>query len=147
MANITGTAITNRFGQVQGFADFEFAWLNGDIIGIRELSYESEMEMEAAYGKGRMPVGVGVGNYKATASMTIIWEEWQRVLANVPPSTTVHDFQFDINVTYDTGGVAMSDAIRNCRIMKASKQTAQGDKDTTVQIDLFTTHIDEGVNI
>lgn len=35
-----------------------------DVEGISELGYDDNIEKEMIYGAGRMPIGVGEGNYQ-----------------------------------------------------------------------------------
>lgn len=122
--------------------DWESVTVNmphGVLVGIQDISYEDELETEAVYGKGSMPLGHGQGNYKASGKLTLLQEEFENILAycrqanialyRLPP--------IPITVSYaKNGGQTTTRVLRDCKMGKVSEKAAQGAKSLTVDIDI-----------
>lgn len=111
---------------------------HGEMVDIKDISYDESKEKEPLYGKGPMPVGVGYKNVSSTGKMTIRREEilkWEKqagkALANLEP--------FPITVSYAAEGQnTTTDVLRQCAITtKTGMGAAQGDPEVTVDLDFL----------
>ncbi len=85
--------LVNKFGKVAGWNSTTATMMGGrDIEGITELKYDDNVEKENIYGAGKMPIGRGgEGNYKATASITLIKEEVDALQLSLGPGKRLTD--------------------------------------------------------
>jgi len=98
-----------------------------DVEGIVELSYDDNVDKEMMYGAGRMPLGVGEGNYSASTGLKLYKEEVVAIqdsirgtgkrLQDLPPT--------DVVVMYEYEGRLVTDIIRNFQILKIGKSEAE----------------------
>ena len=110
----------------------------GEMIDIKDISYDEGQEKEALYGKGSKPVAYGKKNVTSTGKMTLRREEllkWEK-----HEGKSVIDLDpFPITVSYaakdrDT----TTDVLRQCVITnKAGMGAAQGDGEVTVDLDFL----------
>ena len=112
----------------------------GLTMVVQEVSYDDELEMEEAYGKGSMPRGYGRGNYKASAKISMLRDDYHDFLAQCK-AKGVPFYQLDIPsmvVSYaNEGERTRIDELRKVKIIKRSNKAAQGDKKLTVDMDLM----------
>ena len=111
---------------------------HGEMIDIKDISYDENWEKEALYGKGSKPVGYGKKNQTATGKITIRREEmlrWEKqagkALSEIEP--------FPITVSYAADGQNTStDVLRQCTFTgKTGMGAAQGDGEITVDLDFL----------
>lgn len=139
-------SLINRFGRILGWNHVEVHLFGRKLEGITELEYNDEVEKELVYGAGRDPIGIGEGNYKATASITLTQEERVALLESLPPGMRMQDIPpFDIVVKYVYQGRAIKDVLRNCEFTKDGVSAKQGDKSLAYKYDLILTHIEKNV--
>lgn len=129
-------------GKVFDWEDVSIGLPHGVAVGIKDISYDDELEVEQAYGKGNKAMGYGTGNYKSSGKMTLFREEYDKLLEyakstgkafyRVPP--------FPVTVSYANDGQPVStDVLRGCKINKRSWKNAQGNKELTVDLDFVIT--------
>ncbi len=120
--------------------------LGRDVEGITELSYEDTIEKELIKGAGRMPIGVGEGDYTAKMGLKLYQEEVIAILDALPPGTRLQDIApFDVIVQYVYNARIYKDIIRNVEFVKAGRQVKKGDKTVEQTVEVICTHIDWNV--
>lgn len=112
----------------------------GLVVTVQEVSYDDELEKEEVYGKGHKPRGYGTGNYKASAKLTLLRDDYDDFLAWCK-SKGKPFFGLEIPsivVSYANEGERTHiDELKKVQITKRSNKVAQGDKSLTVDIDLM----------
>lgn len=112
----------------------------GLVITVQEISYDDELEKEEVYGKGHKPRGYGTGNYKASAKLSLLRDDYDAFLAWCK-SKGKPFFGLEIPsivVSYANEGERTHiDELKKVQITKRSNKAAQGDKSLTVDIDLM----------
>lgn len=112
----------------------------GLVIGIQSIDYDDELEKELVYGLGNKPRGFGTGNYKASAKMTLLKEDFDEIIAYCKKKKiSLYELQFPaIVVSYaNSNQRIVSDTLKQVSIAKTSNKAAQGDKGLKVDVDLF----------
>lgn len=110
----------------------------GEMIDIKDISYDESREKEALYGKGSHPVGYGKKNYSASGKLTLRREEllqWEQ-----HEGKNVLDLSpFPITVSYAAEGMdTTTDVLRQCVITTRNGMgAAQGDGEITVDLDFL----------
>lgn len=143
------TVIINNFGNVTGWNEHSVVLLGRKLQGISKISYKDSTEVEAVYGAGRYPIGVGTGNYKAECSMTLLKEEVEALMSSLPANSRLQDIPpIDIPILSIRGsgaGKKTKDVIRNFQFTGLGKEVSQGDKSVYLEMPCFCTHIDWNV--
>lgn len=107
-------------------------------LQITEISYDDEIDFELIYGKGGKPRGYGTGNYKNTVKITMVREDFDRML-EVQKKAGKKFYRYDIpqiTVCYaDEGAPTSTDVLKNIKLSKRSFKAAQGDKSMVVSFD------------
>jgi hypothetical protein len=135
--------IINKFGKLAGWSSITVNLLGRDVEGIIELAYNDGTEKENFYGAGNMPVGRGVGNYSAKASITLYQEEIVALQRSLGPGGRLEDIApFDINVHYEYRDFIYKDRIRNCEFPGRGTEIKQNDKTIAYKFDLLVSHVD-----
>jgi hypothetical protein len=110
------------------------------LIDVDSIEYSDKKEYEAIYGKGSNPVGYGAGNYSAEGKITMLREEFNKLIAyakknkkgtyNLAPFTAVVSYSNeDEPVTTDT--------LKQCKFTEQSLSAAQGDKSVKVELSML----------
>lgn len=117
-----------------------------DVEGISELGYDDNVDKEKIYGAGRMPIGVGEGNYEANVNLKLYKEEVIAIMDSLPPGVRLQDIgPTDIVVQYEYQNRIYKDIIRNFEIVKIGKAVKQGDKVVDQTVECICSHIDWNV--
>ena len=66
-------------GNLYDWESVEIMGVSGVMAGATEISYNDERSIEARYGKGSVPRGFGRGNYKASGSVTLDLDEYEKL--------------------------------------------------------------------
>ncbi len=114
--------------------------LPGLEIEVQEISYDDELEKEAAYGRGSRPRGYGTGNYKAEGKMSLLKDDFDDLVAYckrrgislyrlVIPKIIVSY----ANQTQKT----KTDELDTVTFTKTSQKNTQGDKSLKVDMDFI----------
>ena len=134
--------IINQFGKMVGWSKVELRLLGRDVVGVRKVQYNDEIDKDLEYGSGRMPIGTGEGNYKAEASIELTFEEVRALLAVLPVGSFLQDIpQFPIIVAFDHNGTIYTDILHNCQFTNNGIDVKQGDKTIATDFKLLITHI------
>lgn len=140
--------LINRFGKMAGWNSVSVTMLGRTIEGITQLAYNDSQETENAYGRGGKPIGRAVGNYTATASITLYKEEVIALQLAIGPGNNIMDIEpFDISVLYEYQGKIFKDVIRNCQFTNNGVDVKQNDKTIATQYTLMPSHIDWGIAV
>ena len=138
--------IVNKFGTVQGWNNITVNILGRDVEGITKVTYDDSQTKENVYGAGAMPIGRSRGNYEPSASITLLKEEVDALVASLPPGKRIQDIgAFDIPVKYEIDGVIKFDIIRNCEFTNNGVDVSQGDGSIAIDYELIVSHIDWNV--
>ena len=132
------------------FADILVIPLSGiPLIGIQEISYDEEQEMEENYGAGPFPIGWGAGNFKFTAKMRLYREEILTLQAAAPFAKLSLIPPFPIKVVYgNLSQLLQIDTLVNCVFRKNGLTSTTNDKRIIIDMPLLITGIAwNGVNI
>lgn len=113
-----------------------------DVEGISELGYDDNIEKEMIYGAGRMPIGVGEGNYQATCSLKLFKEEVVAILDSLPPGVRLQDVApTDVIVQYEYENRIYRDIIHNFQFTRGGKAVKQNDKNVDQTLECICSHI------
>lgn len=109
-------------------------------IEAQEISYDDELEKETVYGKGRRARGYGEGNYKASAKMSLLRDDFDDLIKYckrqgvglykllIPKITVSYANPYQRTKT---------DVLNLVTITKVSHKNAQGDKSLKIDLDLL----------
>lgn len=137
------TTLINAFGRMAGWNSVTVNILGRDLQGISEVSYDDMVGKELIKGAGRMPIGVGEGEYEAKTGMKLYQEEVIAILDALPKGVRIQDIlPFDIICQYEYNTRMYKDIIRNVEITKIGKAVKKGDKTVEQTIELICSHID-----
>ena len=112
------------------------------IFTAKEISWDEEFEAEAIYGKGRVPVGFGRGNWKASGKISLLKNEFEALALIVPNGILNMDPRnTHINVLYgnsfDSSIPLSTTTLTGIRFTKVSESANQGDKELKVSLDFL----------
>ena len=112
------------------------------VFTAKSISWDEELEAEAVYGKGRVPVGYGKGNWKASGKIEMLKSEFEALALIVPSGILNMDPRFTtINVLYsnslDSAIPLTTTTLTGIRFTKASDSASQGDKELKVSLDFL----------
>ena len=117
-----------------------------DAEGIAEVSYDDTIDKELIYGAGKMPIGVGEGDYKAKFGLKLYQEEVIAIMDSLPPGVRLQDIgPTDVIVQYTYNTRICKDIIRNVEFTKVGKAVKKGDKTVDQAVECICTHIDWNV--
>lgn len=113
-----------------------------DVEGISELSYEDSVDKELIKGAGKMPIGVGEGEYNAKMGLKLYQEEVIAIMDSLPPGVRLQDvIGTDVIVKYEYNTRMVTDIIHNVEFMKVGKAVKKGDKTIDQTVEVICTHI------
>jgi len=114
-------------GNLYDWESVEIQLPNGTAVGVAEIGYSDEQSIEARYGKGSVPRGYGRGNYKASGSLTMDRDEYERYSKSVGGSVYKSD-PVTIVVSYANDDQApVTDTLSKVRITKVDTSSKQGE--------------------
>ena len=117
-----------------------------DVEGISEVSYDDTIDKEQIYGAGKMPIGVGEGDYKAKFGLKLYQEEVIAIMDSLPPGVRLQDVApTDVIVQYTYNTRMYKDIIRNVEFTKVGRAVKKGDKTVEQTVEVICTHIDWNV--
>lgn len=134
--------LINAFGRMAGWNSVTMNLYGRDVEGMTELSYDDNIEKELIKGAGRMPVGVGEGNYEAKAGFKLYQEEVIAIMDSLPPGTRLQDIApTDVVVQYTYNTRIYKDIIHNVEFVKVGKAVKNGDKTVDQAVEVICSHI------
>lgn len=114
------------------FSDFE--------LELQEISYDDELEKDAAYGKGNKPRGYGTGNYKAEGKMSMTRDDFDDFLDYCKgKGKKIYELEIPkIVVAYaNDSEQTRIDTLSKVTITKLSNGVSQGDKEVKIDMDFL----------
>jgi hypothetical protein len=134
--------LINAFGRMAGWNSVTLNIYGRDVEGIAELSYEDSVDKELIKGAGKMPIGVGEGDYNAKMGLKLYQEEVIAIQDSLPPGVRLQDIiGTDVIVKYEYNTRIVTDIIHNVEFMKVGKAVKKGDKTIDQAVDVICTHI------
>lgn len=127
-------------GKRYGWEDITIRLPHGPLLDVDSIEYSDKKEIEPVYGKGSSPRGYGTGNYSAEGKITLLREEYLRLVAHakargvsfygLPP--------FTITVSYaNEDQPTTTDVLRGCKITERSSSASQGDQSVKVELSII----------
>lgn len=126
-------------GKAYDWADISIDY-PGFTMQPQEINYDDELEKELAYGIGSAPRGWGTGNYKASAKLTVLRDDFEALLAHCKTQgIALYKLVIPkIVVSYaNDGDKITTDVLSKVTITKTSHKAASGDKSLKVDLDLL----------
>ncbi|NPV89818.1 MAG: hypothetical protein HPY50_03455 [Firmicutes bacterium] len=126
-------------GKVYDWSDVAVK-LPGLEIEVQEISYDDELEKEAAYGKGSRPRGYGTGNYKSEGKMSLLKDDFDDLVAYCKRrGVSLYKLVIPkIIVSYaNQTQKTKTDELDTVTFTKTSQKSAQGDKSLKVDMDFI----------
>ncbi len=108
-----------------------------ELIGIKDVEYNEELEKEAIYGKGSEPIGWGQGNFKREGKLTILKTEYAKLklLAIVFGNNVLKLPPFPMTLKYHNEDQPLRVTnLMECTFTKHGGKLAQGDKASEVEL-------------
>lgn len=113
----------------------------GTLVGVKKIDYSDEKEFKPVYGKGATPVSFGSGNYKGEGKLTLLREEFERLVTycrnqglkefyGLPP------FQVTVSYANETRPL-VTDVLQACKFTKTGSSAEQGKEDVEVELDFL----------
>lgn len=112
------------------------------IFTAKTISWEEEYEATPIYGKGRVPVGYGKGNWRSNGRIEMLKSEFEALNIIAPKGILGLDPRITtINIIYNnlTEGLAplAVNTLTNVCFTKISDTATQGDKELKVGLDFL----------
>ena len=138
--------LINKFGTLTGWNQTALNLFGRELEGITAFKYSDDENINVEYGAGKYPVGKSRGDYKATASITMYFEESVALQRQLPKGMRLQDIpDFDVPVTYEHEGSVYTDIIRNCSFKSSGHEGKSGEGKMTMEYELVPSHIDYNV--
>lgn len=118
--------------------------LGRTVTGITKIAYDDKQNKENKYGAGIHVDHRGMGNYEATASLTLFAYETEAITDKLPGGKRLQDIApFDIVVSFvNESNKTVTHTIRNCEFTNNKRDMSQGDTGIEVEHELIITHIE-----
>jgi hypothetical protein len=130
-------------GKQYEYADVTMIVLGTPILGVTNIEYGEEDNIENVYATGRYPIGRGYGQITPAAKVTILMNEVMNIVSAAPNGRIQDIPEFDIVVTFtDVNLIPVVHKIRNCKFKTNKISTATGDTSIPIEIDLVPSHIE-----
>jgi hypothetical protein len=130
-------------GKQYEYADITMIVLGTPILGVTNIEYGEEDNIENVYATGRYPIGRGYGQITPAAKVTILMNEVMNIVSAAPNGRIQDIPEFDIIVDYtDVNLIPVTHKIRNCKFKTNKISTATGDTSIPIEIDLVPSHIE-----
>ncbi len=114
-------------GNLYDWESVEIQLPGGVAVGVEEISYSDERPIEARYGKGSVPRGYGRKNYKASGSISLDRDEFERLKGNLGGSV-YSAVPFSIVVAYaNDNQPTITDVLPDVKITKQDTSAKQDD--------------------
>lgn len=131
-------------GEAYSWSQISLVLLGTPVVGITNVSYTEEQEMEENYGAGNRPVSRGYGKITTEGSITLYMTEVE-ALQDAVSSGRLQDIpEFDIVVSYipNDSNRTKTHILRNCRFKNNGREIDQGATNITTELSLMISHID-----
>jgi hypothetical protein len=136
------TRLINAFGRMAGWNSMTMNIYGRDAEGIAEASYDDMIDKELIYGAGRMPIGVGEGDYKPKFGLKFYQEEVIAMMDALPKGVRLQDAApVDVIFQYVYQNRIYKDIVHNVEFTKVGKAIKKGDKTVEQALECICTHI------
>jgi hypothetical protein len=123
-------------GRLYDWESVEIKLPSGTAVGVAEISYNDEKGLEARYGKGAKARGYGRKNYKASGSMTLDRDEFEKLKAALGDNVYGNK-PFSIVVSYGTDDQpTVTDTLPDVLITKTDSSNTKQDSENVSQMKL-----------
>jgi len=142
MAQIDDVAIN---GQLYSWADIRLNLLGRDVVGILAIDYGDGVTVKKVMGRGKKRIGRVIGDYDATATITLEMSEAEALNQSLKPGETIYDIPpFDVPVSYVNDDLMLvNHVLKGCTFMKQSRGSKAGEvKEIDAPLPLDVTEID-----
>lgn len=123
-----------------------FAWEDvtirlpqGTAVDVSKIEYGDEKDIRPVYGKGSMPRGFGSGNYKAEGKLTLLREEYERLLTVAKVLTPLRLYNLtpvEVVVSYaNEDQPTVTDTLQQVKFTKVNTSADQGAEKVEVELD------------
>jgi hypothetical protein len=122
----------------------EIALPHGTLIGVTDIEYGDEVDTRHVHGKGGKPLGFSRGNYSAEGKLTLLREEYQRLLdyARAQGRPFYRLPPFPITVAYASEDQPMrTDKLFGCVFKKRDNSAGQNDESIKIPLEFLITEI------
>ena len=136
-------------GKVYDWASIDIQ-IPGLAIEAQSIDYDDELESDLVYGRGPLPRGYGNGNYKASAKLSLLRDDYNDLI-DYCKSKGIPFYKMIIEkiiVSYaNEGQPTRSDVINKVKFKKRTNKAANGDKSFKVDLELLVmgTIVQDGV--
>ena len=130
-------------GKQYEYADITMIVLGTPILGVTNIEYGEEDNIENVYATGRYPIGRGYGQITPMAKVTILMNEVMNIVSQSHNGRLQDIPEFDIVVSFtDVNLIPVVHKIKNCRFKTNKLSTATGDTSIPMEMDLVPSHIE-----
>ena len=126
-------------GRKYAWEDLKAVIANHCSYSLQDVSWDEEQELEGIYGAGSKPIGYGQGNWKASGKVTMLTEEYMMMLSYAKGiKGGIFRFSpFNIILNYSNEEEPPHTIkLLQCKFVKKNRKGTQGDKKTTVDLDI-----------
>jgi len=127
-------------GKRYAWEDITINLPHGEAVDVDSIEYSDKKEIEAIYGKGSNPRGYAEGNYSGEAKLTLLKEEFDRLIdyAKGNGGSPYRMKPFTITVSYaNDDEPTTTDTLRGCKITAISGSQKQGDRGVKREVSLI----------
>jgi hypothetical protein len=133
-------------GYEASWADITTFILGRPVVGILRVMYRANQNKVNIYGAGNEPIARGKGNKEYEGEIQLLQSEVEALRSLLLPGQTHLDLgMFSITVTYNNGGVVITDRLENCEFTSIEKGMNQGDTNMTVTLPIILSAVRLGV--
>jgi len=130
-------------GKQYEYADITMIVLGTPILGVTNIEYGEEDNIENVYATGRYPIGRGYGQITPMAKVTILMNEVMNIVSQSPNGRLQDIPEFDIVVSFtDVNLIPVVHKIKNCKFKTNKISSATGDTSIPMEMDLVPSHIE-----
>ena len=124
-------------GRSYGWADITAMPAGVPLIGITNIEYSEEQDIQNVYGAGNRPVSRGYGRISYSGALTISMEELEVLQLNSPTGRIQDIPEFSIVVAFlPEVGPMVTHTLKYCRFKNNGRTTSEGDISISHKVDL-----------
>lgn len=126
-------------GKRYAWEDITIRMPHGVLVDVDSIDYSDKTDVAEIYGRGSKPQGYGSGNYSAEGKLTLLREEFSRLLDyarsrgrklyRLPPFTIVVSYA-------NEDEPLVTDVLRGCVFTETSTSSSQGDQSVKVELSI-----------
>jgi hypothetical protein len=128
-------------GKRYAWEDLSVMLPHGLALDIIDIEYDWDPDFKEVYGKGSNPRGYGAGNSKYSCKITVLREEFERMLADARSrgfASLAAIRPFEIICSYaNEDEPIVTDVIHQAKLKKVGTKQSQGSEKTEVEVELL----------